>query len=336
MRLEDVAKRAKVSISTVSRVVNKRSTVRGSTRKRVLAILDELNYTPNLQARLLVSGQSNTLGLIVSNLEDPFIVDLYQHIEEQAARQGYELLLANTNYDPERFSQTLQMMLGRCVAGLAILASEALPRETSDEIAGRIPVVCFNSGDGQPGFIQLRLNARKGMQKILKHLHSLGHRRLAYIGQKNGRLSTSDRYDAFVLEAETLGMEYVTVPIAGRDGCEEGRDAVQQLAAMGFNAGGIVCANDITAFGALRELRNRNVDVPDQISVTGFDNIAISEFSCPSLTTAHIPRDKVAAAMLRALTAKPGEAVRELTFDPELIVRESTGPYFGNGLVSSK
>jgi LacI family transcriptional regulator len=106
MRLEDVAKRAKVSISTVSRVVNDTNTVSGAMPRRVLEALEELNYTPNLQARLLVSGQSNILGIVVSNLENHFFVDLFHRLETHSARAGYELIVANTNYEPKRLAET--------------------------------------------------------------------------------------------------------------------------------------------------------------------------------------------------------------------------------------
>ena len=335
MRLEDVARRAKVSVSTVSRVVNNQEAVRPATRRRVLNAIGELNYTPNLQARTLVSGQSKILGIIVSNLKNPFFVDVFHLFEAYATAQGYELLLANTNYDPERLAQSIRLMLGRCVAGIAIAVSEMLPKETAEIIAARTPVVCFNTGEGQPDLEHIRLDSRKGMRKLVEHLYSMGHRRMAYIGHEHVFKTTDERRSTFTEVAETLGIEHIELPIVSQDGWKEGRDAVRLLVDRGFDASGIVCVNDITAFGVLRELHTRGIRVPEEVSVTGFDNVDVSQFACPSLTTAHIPCDEVAQMMIKALIAKPGEAVGNYTVDPEIIVRESTGPYGGCGVVSA-
>ena len=111
MRLEDVAKRARVSVSTASRAVNGLDVVSTATRKRVLAAMEELNYTPNLQARSLVSGQTKTLGIIVSNLENPFFIELFRLLELHARGGGYDVLLANTNYNPDQLARTVRVML---------------------------------------------------------------------------------------------------------------------------------------------------------------------------------------------------------------------------------
>jgi DNA-binding LacI/PurR family transcriptional regulator len=334
MRLEDVAKKTNVSVSTVSRVVNGLQNVNAATRKKVLAALEEMKYTPNLQARSLVSGQDKTIGIIVSNLSNPFFVDLTHLVELYAQNSGFEVLLANTNYDPDRLQRVLKMMLGRRVAGLAIAVSEALPKEMINAVASRIPVVCFNSGEGNEDLSRIHLNASKGIKGIVEHLHSLGHRRMAYIGHQRSLKTTEERRTAFLECTEKLGVESVTLGFVEQDSWEGGRDAVRQLAQLGFDASAIVSVNDITALGVLRELRNRNVRVPEDVSVTGFDNIAISEFACPSLTTVHIPRDQVARMMLRMLTAVAGDGTvsKEYSVDPDIVIRESVGPFNGGGM----
>jgi DNA-binding LacI/PurR family transcriptional regulator len=337
MRLEDVAKRANVSISTVSRVVNETNTVSGATRKRVLAALEELNYTPNLQARLLVSGTSKTLGIVVSNLENPFFVDLFHRLEAHATREGYELIVANTNYEPERLAQTLRNMRGRCVAGIAIAASETLPREVSELITANIPIVCINTNEALPGLSHIRVDARSGMRKLVDHLASLGHRRIAYLCHDRNYTSDSDeRHSTFVETCTTHGVEHVHIHMPARESWEDGRNAVRQLISRGFDASAIVCVNDMTALSVLRALRDRDINCPGHVSVTGFDNIPIAHLACPSLTTADIPRDTIAAQLFKSLTAKPGTPATDTSVDPELIVRESTGPFRGYGLLSSK
>jgi LacI family transcriptional regulator len=289
MRLEDVAKRANVSISTVSRVVNETNTVSGATRRRVLAALEELNYTPNLQARLLVSGQSNILGIIVSNLENPFFVDLFHRLETHAARAGYELIVANTNYEPARLAETLRMMKGRCVTGIAIAASETLPREVSELLAAKTPVICVNTNEALHGLSHIRVDARSGMRKLVGHLASLGHRRLAYLRhERTYRGGTDERRVAFEETCNANSIEFVHVPMPSRESWEDGRNAVRKLASLGFDASGIVCVNDMTALSVLRALRDLGIRCPEDVSVTGFDNIPIAHLCCPSLTTASI------------------------------------------------
>ena len=337
MRLEDVAKLANVSISTVSRVVNETNTVSNTTRKRVLAALEELNYTPNLQARLLVSGQSNILGIIVSNLENPFFVDLFHRLETYAARSGYELIVANTNYEPQRLAETLRMMRGRCVTGIAIAASETLPREVSELLAAKIPVICINTNQALAGLSHIRVDARSGMRKLVGHLASLGHRKLAYLRHERTYTGgTDERRAAFEETCAAHEIEYVHVPMPSRESWEDGRDAMRKLSSLGFDASGIVCVNDMTALSVLRALRDHGIRCPEQVSVTGFDNIPIAHLSCPSLTTASIASDSIASMIFKTLTAEPSAAATDSTFDPELIVRESTGPYRGCGFLSAK
>lgn len=334
MRLEDVAKKAGVSAATASRVVNGLKSVSPSTRKRVMAAMEQLNYTPNLQARSLVSGQSKTIGMIVSNMENPFFIDFFHLLEAHALANGFEVLLANTNYDPDRLARTLRLMLGRRVSALAIAVSEELPKEVAEVVAAKIPVVCFDTGKVPEDVARIRLNAGKGVQKLIEHLHDLGHRRMAYIGHQTSLKTTEERRAAFFDNAERLGLEHIAV--LGGNGFEAGRDGVRMLANRGFNASAILCVNDLTAFGVLRELRNRNLSVPDDISVSGFDNIWLSEFACPSLTTVHIPRDNVARVMFKMLTAKPEDASLPMDYlvDTEVVIRESTGPYRGGGLLA--
>jgi LacI family transcriptional regulator len=133
VKLEEVAQRARVSASTVSRVLNNLSVVRNSTRLRVLNAVDELGYHPDLHARSLAGGRNHTIGVIVSNLENPFFFDIYKTIEAGARAGDYDVLVANTNYSPEQLVKSIRLMLGRKVSGLAILVSEILDPRTDRE-----------------------------------------------------------------------------------------------------------------------------------------------------------------------------------------------------------
>ena len=328
MRLEDIASKAKVSVSTVSRVVNGFESVKPSTRKRVTAVLDQMNYRPNLQARELVAGKTNTIGVIVSNLENPFFVDIFHSLEEQAHKAGFEIFVGNTNYEPERLAACIDLFLGRRVAGLAIIVSEQVDPNLKQLVQADIPVAFYDSvvpGKFRTG---VHFDYRKGMDLLVQHLHNLGHRRMAYIGYPLRLGPTEDRRDAFIAAARRLGIEQRYIAVTDHSGFMAGREATRQLLDSGFAPSAILCVNDLFAVGALRELRSRSISVPDDISVTGFDNIEIAEFSAPSLTTINIPRARIASTIFQSLTAaehvRSGGRVNRM-IDPELIVRESTG-----------
>ena len=328
MRLEDVASKAKVSVSTVSRVVNRFEAVRPSTRKRVMAVLDEMNYRPNLQARDLVAGRSNTLGVIVSNLENPFFVDIFHHLEEQAHAAGYEVLVGNTNYEPERLIASIDLFLGRRVAGLAIITTEHVRPDQKQLAQANIPVAFYDSMVSGKRRTGVRFDYSRGMKQLVHHLYGLGHRRMAYIGYPLPLGPIDERRDAFVATTKELGVKQFYLFVREHSDLAAGRDATRELLASAFAPTAILCVNDLVAMGVLRELRNRNIFVPGEISVTGFDNIALAEFSNPSLTTINIPRDRIASALFRSLSATDEQAAEQSAIymvDPELILRESSG-----------
>ena len=182
MNLEQVAKRAKVSTATVSRVLNNASVVKGSPRARVVKAIEELKYYPNLHARSLAGGKSRTLGVIVSNLENPFFFDIYKTLEADAHAQGFEVMAANTDYSPEQLVSSVHLMIGRRVAGLAAIVSEMAPELMEELAQSRIPVVFYDVGTTRGNVTSIRVNYRRGIEKVVDYLQSLGHRRLAFVG----------------------------------------------------------------------------------------------------------------------------------------------------------
>jgi DNA-binding LacI/PurR family transcriptional regulator len=326
--LEDVASKANVSVSTVSRVVNRFESVKPSTRKRVMAVLDQMNYRPNLHARELVAGKSNTLGVIVSNLENPFFVEIFHLLEEQAHKAGLEVLVGNTNYEPQRLAACIDLFLGRRVAGLAIIVSEHVDPDLKQLVQSDIPIAFYDSVVPGRQRTSVHFDYRRGMNLLVRHLYDLGHRRMAYIGYPLQLGPTEDRRDAFIDATRKFGVQQRYLAGAEHSGYAAGREAARHLLNSGFAPTAILCVNDLFAVGVLRELRSRNIAVPGEISVTGFDNIEIAEFSSPSLTTINIPRERIAATIFQSLTSGQRDAAGRRThvmIDPELILRESTG-----------
>lgn len=328
MNLEQVARRARVSTATVSRVLNNASVVKNSTRARVVKAIEELKYHPNLHARNLAGGKSRTIGVIASNMANPFFFDIYKTIESDAHARGFEVVVANTDYRPEQLVTSVRLMIGRRVAGLAAIVSEMDPELIQELTESRIPVVFYDVGTPRPNITNIRVNYRRGIEKVIDYLDSLGHRRLGFIGHHAMLAPINERMKA-VLDAVARNSSLHVKTAADADTLEGGRQAARALLSSGYQPTAIICVNDITAVGALRELRERGLRVPGDVSVTGFDNVKLSEFCFPALTTVHIPRERIGQIICDHLIpdpAQPAAKEHEIVIDPELVVRESTGP----------
>src|SRR6185312_9384435 len=233
MSLEDVARKARVSPATVSRVLNNIGVVKSSTRSRVLKAIEELKYYPNVHARALAGGASHTLGLIVSNLENPFFLDIFRVLEQEAHTHGYEVLIANTDYDPQWLQSSVNIMLGRRVAGLALIVSE-IAAEILDELEERkIRTVVYDVGSPRKGIHSIKANYRRGIERVTEYLRSLGHKRFAFVGHHTTLGPLNDRKRAFV-EVMQRYPELQFTTVADSDDYAGGRRAVQQLLSTKF------------------------------------------------------------------------------------------------------
>jgi DNA-binding LacI/PurR family transcriptional regulator len=329
MKLEDVAKRARVSIATVSRVLNNAGPVKNTTRARVLKAIRELKYHPNIHARTLAGGKSRTLGMIVSNLENPFFLDIFRALESDAHRHGYEVVVANTDYLPRRLVSSVHLMMGRRVAGLAVIVSEMEPSLIQELTESNLPVVFYDVGTPARNIWNIKVNYQKGIQKAAEYLHSLGHRRMAFVGHHTGLEPLLDRKDSFIETMKRYAGEVEFAMVADRDGPAGGQEATRSLLASGFRPTAIICVNDFMALGVLKALREQGLEIPRHVSVTGYDNISLSEYAAPALTTVDIPREKIGHLSFEALVPQQEDARghgREFLIDPELVIRESTGP----------
>ena len=323
--LEEVARRARVSTATVSRVLNNGASVKSSTRARVLKVMQELKYSPNLHAQSLAGGRSRSIGVIVSNIENPFFLDIYKTVEAGAHAAGYEVVMANTDYSSERLVTSIRLMLGRRLAGLAAIVSEmdaSLIQELSSQ---RIPVVFYDVGTPRRNITNIRVDYRGGMAKLVSYLYSLGHRRVGYIGHHAALGPIHERLQALRdATGRHPGLEVETASDA--DSLEGGRQAARVLLARSPRPTALICVNDVMAVGALREVRARGLRAPEDVSVTGFDNVTLAQFAVPALTTVHIPREQIGRTVCECLMRGDVPGEQEFVVEPELVVRDSTGP----------
>jgi DNA-binding LacI/PurR family transcriptional regulator len=218
-------------------------------------------------------------------------------------------------------------MIGRRVAGLAAIVSEMEPALIKELTESRIPVVFYDVGQPRQNITNIRVNYRRGIDKVMDYLHNMGHRRLGFVGHHAMLGPINERMKA-VLDAVARNSS-LEVKSADADTLEGGRQATRALLSSGYQPTAIICVNDVMAVGALRELRERGIRVPQDMSVTGFDNVKLSEFCYPALTTLHIPRERIGHIICNCLIPPSGEvapAEHEIVIDPEFVVRESTGP----------
>ena len=328
--IRDVAKRAGVSIATVSRAVNNISTVNAELAERVWKAIEEIGYLPNTQARALVSGRSHMLGLIVSEITNPFFPELVQEFENLAVAQGYEVLIGSTNYEPARTESLIRRMMQRNVDGVAVMTFGIEEELVQKLVEREFPLVFVDAGPEMPNIRVLKVDYAEGIRQAVQHLAALGHRQIAFISGPLHLRSAIARRDAFLRSMAELGL---TVPndniVEGTHTMEGGKEAADKILALSHLPTAIMCSNDTTAIGVLHALHRTTHRVPDDISVVGFDDIHLAQFMLPPLTTVQMSCTQLAAASIEALRAgiEPDNlnAKRREWFIPtQLVVRQSS------------
>lgn len=328
MDIYAVAKLARVSTATVSRTINHVPTVNPKLAQRVWEAVRQLNYFPNTQARTLVSGRSKMLGLIVSEITNPFFPELIQGFEEVAVEQGYEILIGSTNRDPERMQQCIRRMVERKADGIAIMTF-GVEQPLLDQLANReMPLVFVDFAPERPGISVLRIDYHHGIRQSVQHLAALGHRRIAFVTGPPDLHSSQSRLDAFRQSMDECGIPVEQGLIVESDHTMEGGIAsAQRLIAERNLPTALICSNDMLAIGALRRFSREGLRVPADVSLIGFDDIHMAEMMIPPLTTVRMSRTELARAAVGALRAhaENGNPQREYRIGTHLVVRESTG-----------
>jgi DNA-binding LacI/PurR family transcriptional regulator len=328
--IRDVARRARVSIATVSRTINRVPTVGPELAKRVWKAIDDLDYYPNTQARGLVSGRSRLLGLVISEITNPFFPELIQGFEEIAVENGYEILIGSTNYDPRRMNLVIRRMLERKVEGVAVMTFGIEEPLLQQLAARKIPLALVDFELPSPLASTLRVDYSAGLRQAVEHLAGLGHRQITFISGPRTLHSARARIDAFRLVAKAAKIPAVDARVVEADHTlEGGMRAFDGLRAGGKLPTAIMCSNDMTAIGVLRSAYAAGLRVPKDLSIIGFDDIRFAQFTTPPLTTVQMSRADLAHAAFQALHdhGEPGLTAtkRDYPIPTRLIVRESTG-----------
>ena len=333
MNIKAVAKRANVSTATVSRTMNGSAKVNPQTAERVRQAIEALNFYPNTNARALGSGRSSLYGLIISDITNPFFPELVKSFDDIAVRHGQEVLIANTNYDPERMKICVTRMLQRKVDGVAIMTSEMDDRLVEVFSRRQIPLVFLDTGSPAPGVSCVRIDYSAGIDAAVHHLIELGHRRIAFISGPMRLASARMRYKAFMESTARDNLDANPNLIQeGNHRVNGGREAMKRILDSGAQPTAVMASNDLTAIGAMGAIAEAGLCIPEDISVVGYDDIQLSAYTMPPLTTVSLPRTEIANAAFRALLnaqqagAKKTMQGEEHTVRPTFVRRKSTGP----------
>ena len=327
--IKDVAREAGVSTATVSHVINNTRFVSDVVRARVLDAVERCGYYPNAHARSLASGRSRTLGLVISDISNPFFPELVKSIEAAAFEHGYDTILSSTNYDPERTSQYVRRLIERKVAGVMLMTSE-LDTSLIAELAGRqVSVVFLDLGEPGPHMSNLRVNYEAGIDEAIRHLVSLGHRRISFVCGPERLRSAARRLEAFRASVKKYLPDARARIHEGDFKIEGGARAAREILSGRGRPTAVVCANDMMALGAMDEFRAAGQRIPGDVSIVGYDDIAFAALSEPKLTTVCLPRAELGRRAVEALMATlshPDQQGAEVNVMTHLVVRNSTAP----------
>ena len=326
--IRDVAKASGVSTATVSNVLNKTGKVGQDTRRVVLQAVKRMGYIPDVHARHLASRDRRTLGIIVSDIENPFFPEVVKGFETRARQLGYDVILSDTNYDPRRTREAADRMMEHKVRGVAIMTSEISVKLVHQLARRRIAVTFLDLAPARKYMSNLRIDYSSGVRQIVQHLYAQGHRRIAFVAGRPGLKSNAVRLEAYETCMRDLGLEPGPI-LPGDLRFEGGLAAGLSIAKLSPPPTAVVAVNDLTAVGVVKGLLNSGFRVPEDISVTGFDNTRLAEYSNPSITTVDVHREtlgQMAAEALHELSSADEPQGREYQIGAEIVLGGSSGP----------
>ncbi|UHA72281.1 LacI family DNA-binding transcriptional regulator [Paenibacillus sp. 481] len=321
----DVAKKAGLSVVTVSRVLNNATTVREKNRQKVLQAMKDLDYHPNAAARSLAKGKTGVIGMIVTTLQDSFLDSIVQKVSGMLKDYGYYLALSIANHPTEE-GHGRDLIQEDRVDGLLILSAVHEEPYVVELKKRKIPFVLIDNQIVQPSVSNVVVDNFKGGYEATKHLIELGHKRIAHIKGSHFFVSAVEREKGFLSAMQEAGLQPVAIE-AGDFSIESGYRAVQKWLEEGQLPTGIFAADDFTAIGVVNALHEAGYQVPRDVSVVGYDDQMLASQLRPRLTTMKQPANQIGQAAVETLMKHINSTAKRsstLKFESELVVREST------------
>jgi LacI family transcriptional regulator len=327
--IKEVARHAGVSVGTVSNVLNRPEVVAPSTRERVLESIRELGFVRNEAARHLRAGRSRTVGLVVLDVANPYFTDVAHGVEELADHHDTMVMLCNSGENPERELRHLAQLEEQRVLGILITPVETENPHLTQLSERGMPVVLVDRGAGRQQ-CSVAVDDVLGGRLAGDHLKGQGHQRIVYVGGPPSIKQVSDRLAG--LRAAVGSQAEVTVITGPSLSVAEGRRAGEQVAAMpdGERPTAAFCANDLLAIGFLQEMTRQGIRVPDEVAIVGYDDIGFAAAAAVPLSSVRQPREQLGRTAMELLLDEVENGRRhthrQVVFQPELIVRESSEP----------
>jgi LacI family transcriptional regulator len=327
--LKDIAREVGVHVSTISRALNGASAhaVSADLARKIWRASKRHGYTPNAAAVMLKTNRSRTVGVVIPDITDPVFPPIIRGIEDGLARHGYVAILANTDGDPRRQVQAIETLRPRGIDGL-IVASALRHDEDVSRLTAGMAVVTVSRRTDHPRFSSVVHDEDDGMRRVVTHLTSLGHQRLAAIAGPQAVSTGYNRHASYLRHGQALGLEMdrALVAFARTFNEPEGERCTEELLAAGRSFTAVACANDRLAVGAISALRRHGIDCPRDVSITGFNDMALADRLSPALTTIradHYRAGAEAAGLVVDMLAKRAIAPRHVVLPVELVVRQS-------------
>ena len=318
--IRDVAAKAGVSVATVSRVFNQKGPIREETVRKVMEIAGAMQYIPHAGARSLSTRSTRTIGVVLPDLHGEFFSEVIRGIDLAARENGYHLLLSGSHADRDEMRAVVQAVRGM-VDGLIVMSPDLDPSALVGELPPGIPTVLLNAKvDGRPS---ITIDNAGGARDVVRHLASLGHKHVAFIGGPAKNADAEQRRRGFRAGAKSNDID--PLEVQGDFTEQSGYEAGKAIAAMSPRPTAVFAANDSMAIGALSAFKDSRMRVPEDIALVGFDDIPIARFLDPPLTTVKVPIAELGRRGLQILLSGDVETAPPARLDTALVVRRSCG-----------
>ena len=321
--IRDVARRAHLSVATVSRALNGFDNVSEAAKERVAEAVRVLGYVPHAGARSLSLARTNAIGVVLPDLHGEFFSEIVRGMDREASRRGYLLLLSNLHGSPDQATLALRAMHGR-VDGLIVMAPNLAAEDLAAALPPRLPSVLINTRDVGGHRPAIHLDNAAGVVAVVEHLAALGRKRLVHVAGPRGNIDADERAAAFKHACAARGL--ASEILRGDFEQASGEHAVARLIESGHKFDALFAANDNMAIGALQALADAGIAVPMDVAVVGFDDIPLARHL--GLTTVRVRiaelGERALARLLLSLSTSDGGG--EELHAPELVVRNTTGP----------
>ena len=328
--IKDVAKMAGVSTTTVSHVINKTRFVAKETEEAVMQAIKSLKYSPSAVARSLKVNTTKSIGMIVTTSESPYFAEIIHAVEDHCYRQGYSLFLCNTQNDPEKIKNHVEMLAKKRVDGLLVMCSE-YTQHSLDVLSGfsSVPMVVMDWGPNVDTDI-IEDNSFTGGYIATKHLIDCGHKSIGLIAGELDKTTARTRYEGFVKAMNEANLSiHENWIMEGFFEPEDGYECMNKILSQDNLPTAVFCCNDVMALGAISAITEKGLRVPDDISIIGYDNIHSSRFYAPPLTTIHQSKSRLGAQAVNLLFERIANKDNEnhqkhrIAIHPELVLRKS-------------